>query len=56
MTVRKALIFYIAAVLVAVAVAWLLAYFVAWWAGMALLTLVVADHIRYTVKKIRRGV
>jgi len=55
MTIRKALIFYIAAVVIAIIAAWLLAYFAAWWVGMALMTVVVADHIRYTAKKIRRG-
>lgn len=55
MTVRKALIFYLAAVGVAVIAAWALAYFVAWWVGMVLMTAVVLDHMRYTAKRIRRG-
>lgn len=55
MTIRRAIIFYLVSVLVAVAAAWFLAYFVAWWVGMVLLTVVIADHIRYTVKRIKQN-
>ena len=55
MTIRRAMIFYLVCVLIAVAVAWLLAYFVAWWVGMVLMTIIVADHMRYTLKRIRKG-
>jgi hypothetical protein len=56
MKVKTALAIYLGGIFVIVTLAWLLAYFVAWWAGMALMCVVLADHVRYTVKEIfRRG-
>jgi len=55
MTIRKALIFYGVSLLVALLVAWALAYFVAWWDGMVLMTVIVLDHARHEFKIIRRG-
>ena len=56
LTIRKAIIFYLVAVTLAVIVAWLAAYLVAWWVGMVMMTIIVADHTRYVIKKIRQNV
>ena len=55
MTIRKALIFYSVSLLFALLVAWTIAYFAAWWAGMVIMTVIVLDHARHEFKIIRRG-
>jgi len=55
MTIRKALAFYLSMLVLAIAVAWAIAYFYAWWAGMALLTLLVLEHAWRVVRRIVRN-
>ena len=56
MTLKRAVPFYLAVVIIAIIASWLLAYFVAWWAGMGILTIVLLDHMRYTVKQMLKKV
>jgi len=55
MTIRRAISFYTLATVFAVVFAWVLSFFVAWYVGMVIMTLVVLDHMRYTRKVIRRA-
>ena len=50
MTVRKALAFYLSVVTIAIVGSWIVGYFGAWWVGMALLTLLVLEHVWRYVK------
>jgi hypothetical protein len=56
MKAKHAIALYLAMVLIAILASWLLAYFVAWWAGMGVLTVILADHMRYTVKQLLKRV
>ena len=55
MTVRKALIFYLSMVALLVAVAWALALYYDWRAGMTLLTVTLLEHVWRVVKRIRQN-
>ena len=55
MTIRQALASYLGIVLLAIAGAWVVGYFVEWWAGMMLLTVLVLEHAWRVVKRIRQN-
>lgn len=55
MTIRKALIFYLSMVALAIGVAWAFAYYSEWWIGMILLTMLVFEHVWRYVKVITRN-
>jgi hypothetical protein len=54
-TIRKALIFYLSMVALAIGVAWAFAYYSEWWIGMILLTMLVFEHVWRYVKVITRN-
>lgn len=55
MTVRKALIFYLSVLAIAIVGAWLLAVYYDWRGGMALLTVVLIEHAWRVVNMILRN-
>jgi len=54
-TIRRALLFYLSTIALAIGVAWLIGYVIAWWAGMAVLTVLVLEHAWRVVKRIRQN-
>lgn len=56
MTIRRALIFYLGIITIAIVGAWALAFLYDWQAGMILLTVVLLEHAWRWVKIIRRWV
>lgn len=53
-TKRRALLYYLVTVSLTIVVVWGIALFVSWGVGLALMTLLVLEHARATVRWIRR--